>query len=154
MEINTANIEDAEQILNLQKLAYQSEAAIYQDFGIPPLTQTIEDIRGEFEDHTFLKAIGGKSIIGSVRAFSDNGSCFIGRLIVHPEWQGKGIGTKLMNEIEVHFSTVQRYELFTGTKSKANMDLYRKLGYRPFKEEIVNESHSLVFLEKRRTITT
>jgi GNAT superfamily N-acetyltransferase len=154
MEIITANIEDAEQILNLQKLAYQSEAEIYQNFEIPPLTQTIEDIRGQFEDHTFLKAIEGKNIIGSVRAFSDDGSCFIGRLIVHPEWQGKGIGTRLINAIEVHFSNVQRYELFTGTKSEGNMGLYRKLGYRPFKEEVVYESYSLVFMEKRRSTTT
>jgi GNAT superfamily N-acetyltransferase len=118
------------------------------------LTQTIEDIKGQFEDHFFLKAIDGKSIIGSVRACSDNGSCFIGRLIVHPKWQGKGVGTGLMNAIEVHFSNVQRYELFTGTKSKSNMNFYKKIGYRPFKEEVVNQSHSLVFMEKRRTITT
>ena len=154
MEIIPANIKDAEQILGLQKLAYQSEAAIYQDFGIPPLIQTIEDIRGQFEDHAFLKAIDGKSIIGSVRACSDNGSCFIGRLIVHPEWQGKGVGTRLMNAIEVHFPNVQRYELFTGTKSERNMALYKKLGYKPFKEEAVDESHSLVFMEKRHTLTT
>ena len=154
MEIIPANIKDAEQILGLQKLAYQSEAAIYQDFGISPLIQTIEDIRGQFEGHTFLKAIDGKSIIGSVRACSDNGSCFIGRLIVHPEWQGKGVGTRLMNAIEVHFPNVQRYELFTGTKSERNMALYKKLGYKPFKEEAVDESHSLVFMEKRYTLTT
>jgi ribosomal protein S18 acetylase RimI-like enzyme len=145
MEINTANIEDAEQILNLQKLAYQSEAAIYQDFGIPPLTQTIENMRGQFEDHTFLKAIDGKNIIGSVRAYSESVSCFIGRLIVHPEWQRKGIGTRLMNEIEVQFPKVLRYELFTGTKSESNIGLYKKLEYKTFKKEVVDESHSLFF---------
>ena len=41
MEITTAIIEDAAAILVLQRLAYQSEAAIYDDFTIPPLTETL-----------------------------------------------------------------------------------------------------------------
>jgi hypothetical protein len=40
--IEEATVSDAEEILALQKLAYQSEAEIYNDFGIPPLVQTLE----------------------------------------------------------------------------------------------------------------
>ena len=148
MKIILANIEDAEQILTLQKLAYQREADIYQNFSIPPLVQTIDNIRGEFEDQIFLKAIDEKEIIGSVRAYSDNNSCFIGRLIVHPKWQGKGVGTMLMENIETCFPNVQRCELFTGTKSTKNIKLYKRLGYKPFKEQVINKSLSLVFMEK------
>jgi hypothetical protein len=36
-EISPAAVDDAEAILALQRLAYQSEAAIYDDFTIPPL---------------------------------------------------------------------------------------------------------------------
>lgn len=149
MEITLANIEDAEQILSLQKLAYQSEAEIYQNYSIPPLTQAIEEINEEFKSQIFLKAIYGKEIIGSVRAYSDKGSCFIGRLIVLPEWQRKGVGTKLMNAIEAYFSDVQRYELFTGIKSIGNINLYKRLGYNPFKEQAINESVSLIYMEKK-----
>ena len=149
MNIIVANIEDSEKILGLQKLAYQSEAEIYQDYSIPPLMQTIEEIKREFGVQTFLKASDEKDdIIGSVRAYSDNDSCFIGRVIVHPEWQGKGIETKLMNSIEEHFSDAQRYELFTGTKSVGNIRFYKRLGYKPFKEQAVNEFLSLIYLEK------
>lgn len=151
MEISVANIEDAEIILNLQKLSYQSEAAIYQNHKIPPLTQTIEGINEEFKVQTFLKAIDQNcNIIGSVRAYFDGESCFVGRLIVLPEWQGKGVGTKLMNSIELHFSGAQRYELYTGTKSVKNIHLYKKLGYKPFKEQVVNKFLSLIYLEKRQ----
>jgi hypothetical protein len=41
MMITQAAAADAAEILALQKLAYQSEAAIYQDYSIPPLTQTL-----------------------------------------------------------------------------------------------------------------
>ena len=54
-EITHAQIEDAEEILELQKLAYQSEAVIYNDWSIPPLTETFEEIRAEFSKYTFLK---------------------------------------------------------------------------------------------------
>ena len=154
MGTSLATIENSEQILKLQKLAYKSEAEIYQDYNIPPLTQTVEEIKEEFENQTFFKAVDGKNLIGSVRAYSDSNSCFIGRLIVYPDSQGKGIGTRLMNAIEAYFSDVRRYELFTGTKSVANIRLYDRLGYKPFKERVLNESISLVFMEKVGNPTT
>ncbi len=55
INIRHANIEDAEEILELQKLTYQSEASIYNDWSIPPLTQTLEDIKEEFSKNTFLR---------------------------------------------------------------------------------------------------
>ncbi len=81
METFIAAIEDAEQILRLQKMAYQSEAKIYHNYNIPPLTQTIAEIKEEFETQTFFKTVVENNIIGSVRAYSDETSCFIGRLI-------------------------------------------------------------------------
>lgn len=148
METTIAGIEDAAQILRLQKMAYQSEAELYQNYNIPPLTQTIAEIREKFDTQIFYKTVVENNILGSVRAYSDETSCFIGRLIVHPDIQGKGIGTRLMNAIEEHFSEAQRYELFTGTKSIANIRLYERLGYKPFKEMVVDKSLSLIFMEK------
>ena len=57
MEIKPAMIEDAEAILALQRLAYQSEAAIYDDFTIPPLTETLGDLKSRFHDRRFLKVV-------------------------------------------------------------------------------------------------
>jgi len=149
MIIKQAKIEDAEEILALQKLAYQCQAEIYDDYTIPPLTQSLEEIEAEFRDHIFLKALcddGG--IIGSVRACVNEGTCFVGRLIVDPDFQNQGIGTSLMREIEGCFKDAERFELFTGHLSKGNLYLYQKLGYREFKREKVHENLELVYLEK------
>jgi len=61
LEIIQATLEDAIEILVLQKLAYQSEARIYNDWTIPPLLQTAEEIQDEFSTHVFLKAISAQT---------------------------------------------------------------------------------------------
>lgn len=148
MIIEPAQVKDAQAILVLQKLAYRSEAEIHADFSIPPLTQTLAETIAEFEYQLFLKAIIDGKIIGSVRACVKQGTCYISKLIVHPDHQNRGIGTQLMHEIERRFSHARRYELFTGHKSARNLYLYGKLGYTEFKRQIISERLTLVFLEK------
>lgn len=96
MIIETANKDDLREILALQKLAYQSEAELYDDHSIPPLTQTIDGIEADFGSYLFLKAIINGRIAGSVRAYMNQATCLVGRLIVHPNLQNQGIGTKLL----------------------------------------------------------
>ena len=148
MIIESANISDAAEILELQKLAYFGEAEIYNEFGIPPLTQTFAEILADFDRCLYLKTSAESKIIGSVRAYVQFGTCFIGKLIVHPDCQNRGIGTRLMHEIEQRFDDVERYELFTGHLSERNLHLYHKLGYRPFRTERVTDALSLIYLEK------
>ena len=129
MKILRATITDAEEILRLQKLAYRIEAERYNDYNIPPLMQTLEQIMEQFKDHVFLKLVSENTIIGTVRAVEENGTCYIGKLAVHPEMQNRGIGTTLMQEIESCYKPL-RFELFVGSKSENNIYLYSKLGYR------------------------
>jgi phosphoribosylanthranilate isomerase len=146
--IETASVADAAEILALQKLAYQSEAELNQDFTIPPLTQTLAEIQAQFERWTFLKAVADGKIIGSVRAELRDGTCHIGRLIVHPDCQNRGLGSRLLGEIEARFGAARRFELFTSELSAPNLYLYQKLGYKRFRTENLNQRLTLVYLEK------
>ena len=153
MIIEKAKVEDAEEILKLQKLAYLSEAEIYDNYTIPPLTQTLEEIRDDFKRQLFLKVTLDGQIIGSVRARLEDETCFIGRLIVHPHHQNRGTGTRLMHEIEARFRQAERFELFTGYRSERNLHLYNKFGYRVFRTEPITDNLKLVHLEKQATGT-
>jgi ribosomal protein S18 acetylase RimI-like enzyme len=147
--IEPADVADAGEILELQKRAYQSEAAIYDDYGIPPLTQTLDEIRAEFETYRFLKAVCEGRIVGSVRARkTDGGACYIGRLIVDPLLQGQGIGKRLMAAIEREFDSAPWYDLFTGHISVRNLRFYAGQGYREVGREQVNAGLELVHLRK------
>lgn len=139
---------EAEQILGLQRLCYQSEAALYDDYRIPPLIQTLESLLGEYETHTILAMRLGEEIVGSVRGRLEDGTCYIGRLVVHPRLQRRGLGMRLMREIEEHFAKAGRYELFTGHLSKGNLNLYRRLGYSEFRRENISPKLQLVYMEK------
>jgi predicted N-acetyltransferase YhbS len=93
-------------ILQLQMRAYLSEVETYNDYSIPTLTQSFNEIKQEFSQQIFLKAIQkGKdakddiNIIGSVRGYHDKGTAFIRRLIVKPGSQNKGIGSRLRHAI-------------------------------------------------------
>jgi ribosomal protein S18 acetylase RimI-like enzyme len=139
---------DADEILTLQKLAYQSEAELYGVFDIPPLRQTVAEMESDIERQVVLRAVNAGRIIGSVRAYAARGTCHIGRVIVHPDCQNRGLGRQLMAAIEREFPDVARYELFTGQRSERNLHFYRKLGYRPCRTERLSDVLSLVFLEK------
>ena len=67
-------------------------------------------------------------MVGSVRAYQQKDTIFIGRLAVRPDYQNKDIGAKLMISIEEVFESTKRFELFTGHKSIKNIYLYQKLG--------------------------
>ena len=146
--IAPARVDEAGQILKLQRLSYRTEAALYDDWTLPPLTQTLRKLLEQYDDHTILAARLGDEVVGSVRARLKDGTCYVGRLVVHPRLQRRGLGTRLMREIEASFPAAGRYELFTGHLSEGNLRLYRRLGYQEFSEEAISPSLRLVFLEK------
>jgi GNAT superfamily N-acetyltransferase len=147
-EIQKAGPQDAAEILSLQRLAYLSEARIYDDFTIPPLVQTLDELCAELASKLFLKAIEKGELVGSVRGHARDGSAFLERLVVHPTRQGRGIGTLLVRVFEASFPGVRRFELFTGHKSVRNLAFYRRLGYEPFRRDGIHPGLELVFLEK------
>jgi GNAT superfamily N-acetyltransferase len=148
--ITVAKESDGPEILTLQRIAYTIEAKNYNDYPIDPLVETLEEWKETFKTHTVLKAMVNGKIIGSVRVLDKNGTCYVGRLMVHPNYQNHGIGTKLLNEVEDRFSSCSRFELFTGNKSTKNLYLYEKHGYKAFKTVPIADNLQLVFLEKLR----
>ncbi|HZG03127.1 MAG TPA: GNAT family N-acetyltransferase [Streptomyces sp.] len=150
--ISAAKDSDAEQILKLQYLCYQSEAALYGDYGIEPLTQTLDDLRAELAHGCVLVARLGEEVVGSVRGgVDDDGTATLDKLIVHPRMQRHGLGRRLLSAIEERLAeerSVKRYRLFTGHRSAGNLRLYSRLGYTPVGTERVSARLTRITLEK------
>ncbi|MDR3196846.1 MAG: GNAT family N-acetyltransferase [Planctomycetaceae bacterium] len=102
MEIKKTTFEDLPKILKLQKTAYLSEAKLLNDYSIPPLTQTLEELEKEFSQNIILKQEDEKNgeLISSVRYREENNRVYIGKLMVHPDYQNRGIATNLLATVE------------------------------------------------------
>ena len=151
LQLERASRSDAPVILQLQRLAYQSEARIYADWSLPPLVETINQLQKEFDASTLLKAVLDGVLVGAVRGrWSGAERCGVGRLIVRPDLQGRGIGRALMQGIEAEFAGAAGFELFTGSRSLRNIRFYETLGYRHFRAERVSDKLTLSWMEKRR----
>ena len=133
--------------MTVQRAAYLSEARLHDSFALPPLHETVDEIRAAIASDTVLKAVAGTRLVGAVRGRAEGDTFHVGRLAVAPDLQGNGIGTALLRAIEQRFPDVRRFELFTGPKSEANVRLYRRLGY---VECGPRRPDSLIYLEKVR----
>ncbi|MCL2077754.1 MAG: GNAT family N-acetyltransferase [Oscillospiraceae bacterium] len=148
MIITKAEKSDLKEILELQYLAFKSEAKRINDFSIPPLVQTYDEKLVEYQKKTILKAVNlnGK-IIGSVSVYTVDGISHIEKLIVNPEFQKQGVGKALLLAAENEYPS-ERYELYTGTKNSEAISLYERVGYVGFKEEKVSDNLTFVYMEK------
>ena len=145
--IYKAGLEDLQEILQLQYLSYQSEAALFGSRDIPPLKQTLDEVIAEYNNGIVLKMTDDDVIVGSIRAKERNGTVYIGKLMVHPDYRRNGYGTKLLTEIEKYFPD-KRYELFTSTRSTGNIRLYQNLGYKMFDRKAITDELQFVYMEK------
>lgn len=148
--LHDATDADAAAILSIQKAAFHGQGILYNDMTLPPLVQTLDGLIQDFKNHSFLKALYNGKIVGSVRGHVEGDTCHVSRLFVHPDFQNKGIGKKLLLAVEDKFIGVKRYELFTGHKSERNIALYEKLGYRKQGERLQGDKVLLYCMEKRK----
>ncbi|MGN1392779.1 MAG: GNAT family N-acetyltransferase [Succinivibrionaceae bacterium] len=147
MNIQRATKKELEEILKLQYLAFQTEALLFGTKDIPPLKQTLEELEEEFMKGTILIARDKGIIIGSVRMKEKDNTIYIGKLMVHPNFRKRGVGSLLLQEVEKMYPN-KRYELFTSTKSTDNIRLYTKLGYKIFDKKEISKELSFVYLDK------
>ncbi len=152
MNISRAQPGDLPRILEIQKEAYLAEAAIYDDYSLPPLLQTLEEIEQEAQTKVFLKAEEAGQIVGSVRVHLAGDTCYVGRLVVDPKVQRRGIGSALLVEAEAVFPQATRLELFTGSRSESNIRLYERHGYSAFRTEALSPSITLIYMHKQKLV--
>ena len=150
LDIRPVTDDDAGELLTLRRAAFVTEAQLIGDVSIPPLTQTLDELRADLArpDVVTLGAWAGPRLVASIRVLSEGSKATLGRFAVAPDLQGRGIGSRLVAVVEERYADeVTRYELFTGPKSERNAALYRRLGYVDMPSPPGQEP--LVYLEKR-----
>jgi tRNA (guanine37-N1)-methyltransferase len=147
-----ATASDAAELLTLQRACWVAEGRANGSFDIPPLVESLAEVaEGLRTWHTWVVRSGGR-LVASVRGRSsstDPRTWEIGRLMVAPDLQGRGLGRALLDFAErAAAPETTAFLLNTGTRSEANLRRYRRAGYRPLPGE--GRYPGTVDLTKRR----
>ena len=120
--ILTLQVEDAGELLTLQRAAYVTEAQAHDDAHLPPLLETLDEVRADLRSDTttVLGIRDGGRLVATVRVRhdpADEGMAEIARLAVAPDRQGEGLGTRLLVAAEQHVPPeATALTLFTGAR--------------------------------------
>lgn len=120
----------------MQRAAYVTEAQRYRAPDIPPLLETLDELRADLtraDDRTFvaLAAWRGTRLVGSVRGRIEGARMEVVRLTVAPDLQGAGIGRALLAAAHgAAPAAVRTCWLVTGARSDDNLRFYAAAGYR------------------------
>ncbi|HEY5820737.1 MAG TPA: tRNA (guanosine(37)-N1)-methyltransferase TrmD [Propionibacteriaceae bacterium] len=148
--IRRADAADAGELLTLQRAAYVPEARLNQSTEIPPLLETLTEVDDAVAGELVLVARLDGRLVGSVRGrVESDGAWYVGRLVVAPDRQGRGLGRRLLSEIVSWAPTsAEVCRLWTGAASAANISFYRRQGFVPVRQAVDPAGVPIVVLEK------
>jgi tRNA (guanine37-N1)-methyltransferase len=134
LDVRLATAADAPELLVLQRACWLAEGRLAGSFAIPPLVEELAEVTEGIGSWVTYVARGAGRLVGAVRGRvrpGDDGVWEIGRLMVAPDLQGRGIGRELLAFGEsVAPATVHSYWLTTGDSSAGNLRRYKRAGYR------------------------
>ena len=132
-ELRQAMASDAADIRKLTREAYAKWVPLIGREPKPMTADYVEAVRNHRIDLLYLE---GK-LAALIETIAEADHLLIENVAVSPAFQGRGLGRKLMAHAEqlAASSGYGEVRLYTNKLFAANVDLYRKLGYRIDREE-------------------
>lgn len=132
IEIRLVTAEDAGELLTLRRAAFVTEAQLANDPFIPPLTQTLKELRADLSAPGVI-TVGmwqRHRLVGSIRVLVEGSKATLGRFAVAPDQQGKGVGTHLLDAVATFLPDgISEVWIFTARDSVQNIAMYTRRGY-------------------------
>jgi tRNA (guanine37-N1)-methyltransferase len=130
-ELRLAQPADAGELLTLQRACWVQEQQANPDAFIPPLHEGLADVQTWLGQWTTLVVRSGGRLVAAARGRRETDCWDVGRLMVAPDLQGRGLGRLVLGAIEAAApDDVTGFVLFTGATSTRNLAMYKKAGYR------------------------
>ncbi len=131
VELRTGVPGDAGELFTLQRACWVQEQQANPGVTIPALLEELADVETWLAADTVVVMRSAGRLVGAVRARLDGTTWDIGRLMVAPDLQGRGLGRRLLERIEeLAPDEATEFALFTGAGSSRNQRTYKKAGYR------------------------
>ena len=121
---------DLASLLAIQKDAFAVYTAHLRPSQIPPLNETLDEMRKDMMYKTLIAAFVDQNPAGSIRYSIKGGVCIIERLSVKPVLQGSGAGRGLIEEVERRVAGhAHKIYLETGLLASGLIMFYTRLGF-------------------------
>jgi len=125
---------DLGELLTLQRACWVQEALANDMLDIPALHESLEDLEASLDEWSWYVVRSAGRLVGAVRGQLDtrdgHSHWDIGRVMVAPDLQGRGLGRALLEHIQaVAPAEATSYVLFTGAHSSDNQRMYKKAGF-------------------------
>lgn len=139
VKIEKANMEDALILTGLKKNVFDTEKEKWLgnqedivDHNIqPPGYDSIEMTKYMIRELNYFKILyEGMLVGGLILTVVGKRHGRVDRIFVDPSYQGKGIGTIVMGEMESEYPEVMTWELETSSRQLNNHRFYEKMGYK------------------------
>ncbi len=158
IELKLATTEEAEELHSLQVRAFLPLYEKYQDDDTSPAKESLERIAWKIGDEhsDFYFILYGGEKVGGVRVSRRRGNIvyekikWISPIFIIPEWQNKGIASKVIEELFRRYPDTIEWRLDTIKQEIGNCHLYEKCGFlRVGEEHVVSETMTLVDYVKK-----
>lgn len=125
-------------IMEIRKYAHYNENEIlelYSSVGWTAYTDHPDSLRRGFENSLVILGVYTENdLVGIQRAVGDGETIvFIQDILVHPDYQRRGLGTALLKEALSRYSHVRQIQLATDNTEKTKT-FYRSCGFRELSE--------------------
>lgn len=133
--LELADIQVVLDLFHLQRESYSVEAEMIGYADIPPLKETLEDLKQCPEEFTgyYLE----ERLVGAISTMTDTVQVEICRMMVHPEFFRRGIASNLLQQVLQSVHSSQVCKVATGVGNTPAFRLYRKFGFQPTVEREV-----------------
>lgn len=144
-EIRPAQAEDATVIADCVAAAYRHYIA---RIGKPP-GPMLDNYRDLIQRHQVFVLTEGAKVFGILVLITHIDSLLVDNVAVHPDYQSRGWGRKLMAfaEEEAQRRGFTVVTLYTNEQMTENIDLYKQLGYRET-ERKTEQGYQRVYMRK------
>ncbi|MDR3086231.1 MAG: GNAT family N-acetyltransferase [Christensenellaceae bacterium] len=133
IELIPATAADASALAAIQRKAFERLYAQYHDEGSPYLRGEAEILNWlERPNWKVFKILVGGVLAGGMAACERQGlpgECYLARVYILPEMQGKGIASRAVLLCEAEFPAATRWSLDFPADQPANRRCYEKAGY-------------------------